>query len=83
MSEIIAQHHLPRTPEPGGRIPTVAPMELLEQDTPHSQNSQPMCSSNPGGKDPAPVSPTPIPKPAREALALLSSSCNIHKRQSQ
>lgn len=34
MSQIVAQRHLPDAPEPGGRIPTVAPMELTEQDSP-------------------------------------------------
>lgn len=41
MSEIIAQHPLPDSPEPGGRIPTVAPMELLEQDTPTAKTLSP------------------------------------------
>lgn len=36
MSQTIAQHHLPDAPEPKGRVPTIAPMELMEQDPSHS-----------------------------------------------
>lgn len=39
-SQILAQHHLPNTPELRGWIPTVAPMELMEQDTSHSHSCQ-------------------------------------------
>lgn len=55
MSQILAQHHLPDAPEPEGRIPTIAPMELTEQDT---KTLSPTCSQGtmlpePRGKDPA------------------------------
>lgn len=44
MSQILAQHHLPITPEPGGRVPTVAPMELMEQDPSIATALSPTCS---------------------------------------
>ena len=89
MSQIVAQRPLPSAPEPGGRIPTIAPMELTEQDTSRSQSARshlPPPRDAPralGGRIRPSVSPTTVPKPAREVFAFLPSSCSVSKRQSQ